>query len=103
LKNSAAGGISQRGSGLRGGGCGEPTHTEIACENIPEALKLQEIEESLIATNLLFMKIVRLPTTRMAGIKDKVINVPIGHGGASKSVNSLPRTIEDAGIIQIQI
>jgi hypothetical protein len=75
----------------------------LHCEFIPEALKLQEVEESLIATNLLFMKIVRYPTTRMAGIKDKVINVPIGQAGVSQSLNSLPRTIENAGIIQIQL
>ena len=39
--------------------------------------KLTGPEESLCALNILFAKIFQLPTTRIKGIVDKIVNVPI--------------------------
>ena len=43
----------------------------------PPELVLTEFGQQLKAKNILFMKIVQLPKSRMSAIKDKVINVPL--------------------------
>ena len=40
-------------------------------------LNLTELENNLIAKRILFQKIYQLPKSRMAGCKDKLINIPI--------------------------
>ena len=41
-------------------------------------LKLSEIENNLIAQNIVFQKIFILPKSRMSAVKDRLVNVPIG-------------------------
>ena len=56
---------------------------KIASENSlnifdrPEFLNLTEVENVMIAPRINFMKLIKLPVSRMVGITDKVINVPI--------------------------
>ena len=50
----------------------------LELEEVPEELKLKDLEQQLIARSLLFMKVKKLPTTRMKAMVDKVISVPIG-------------------------
>ena len=49
------------------------------------------------------MKVRQLPKTRMESMNDRVINVPIGDANISKRVNSLPRTEENSGMVNIGI
>ena len=44
-----------------------------------------------------------MPVSRMAGIKDKIINVPIPLEKIKQNVESLPRTFEEASVIPIMI
>ena len=40
--------------------------------------KLTEVENNMIAQNILFQKIFLLPKSRMSAVKDRLVNVPIG-------------------------
>ena len=39
--------------------------------------KLSEIENNLIAQNIIFQKIFLLPKSRMSAVKDRLVNVPV--------------------------
>ena len=69
----------------------------------PEEMKLNELERSLISRNIQFQKIYQLPTSRYTALKDKIINVPVPEGSALNTINSLPRTPNEAGLIGIEI
>ena len=69
----------------------------------PEELKLTELEGSLISRNIQFMKIHQLPTSRYTALKDKIINVPVPEGSALNTINSLPRTPNEAGLIGVEV
>ena len=69
----------------------------------PEFLNLTEVENVLIAPRINFMKMIRLPRSRMPGIKDKIINVPIPLEKIRQNVDCLPRTFEEASVIPIMI
>ena len=49
----------------------------LQLDDVPEALDIKDLEQQLIARTLLFIKIKRLPTTRMKASIDNIINVPI--------------------------
>lgn len=69
---------------------------------IPECLQnLIDLEKQLIVKNLIFIKVRQLPKTRMNAMNDRVINVPIGDDNIAKRVNSLPRTEEDSGMVNV--
>ena len=68
-----------------------------------EKMKLTELESSLIARNIQFQKIHMLPTSRYTGNKDKIINVPVPEGSALNTINSMPRTPNEAGLIGVEI
>ena len=61
-------------------------------------LKLTELETSLIAKNILFMKIHKLPTSRMKAIKDRCVCVPIDEDTIKQTLQSLPKTPNEAGV-----
>ena len=66
-------------------------------------LKLSELENNLISKRLLFQKIYQLPRSRMAGCKDRLINIPINDEDVLNSVNRLPRTPSEAGLVEIKL
>ena len=66
-----------------------------------EDLKLTELENNLIARNIIFQKIHKLPKSRWSGTHDRLINVPVGQDDVINTVESLPRTPAEAGIIPI--
>ena len=68
----------------------------------PELL-LTELENCMIARNLIFMKIFKLPKSRMAAVKDRIVNVPINEEDIKKTLKSLPRTPTEAGIIPVKL
>ena len=65
-------------------------------------MKLSEIENSLIAQNIIFQKIFLLPKSRMSAVKDRIINVPMSEVDISKTVSSLPRPLDAAGLLPVK-
>jgi hypothetical protein len=74
----------------------------LALDPIPPELEVLSIEEATIARNLIFEKLVRLPKTRMSGLIDRVINVPLTIDDVQQTVDMLPISMEDAAIIPLQ-
>ena len=72
---------------------------------VPDELLLKDLEQQLIARSLLFMKVKKLPTTRMKALKDKVISVPLEEDDISKNISkiALPRHPDDAKIVAVQL
>ena len=66
-------------------------------------LKLTEIENNIIAQRILFQKIYQLPKSRMSACKDKLINIPISPEDVINSVESMPRTPLEAGLIEVKL
>ena len=71
--------------------------------NQDPSLELTELEANLIAKNIVFMKIFQLPKTRWTALKDKIINVPINDDSILNTVNMLPRTPTEAGLIEVDL
>ena len=68
----------------------------------PDSLQnMTEVEATLISQNLQFQKIYRLPKSRWAPLRDRVINVPIPVVNVKKTIESLPRNPTDSGLIEI--
>ena len=68
-----------------------------------EDFNLSELEQCLIARNLIFMKMHELPKSRMKGIKDRLVNVPIHEKDIIDTMKALPRTPHEAGIISVKL
>ena len=66
-------------------------------------MKLTELESSLIARNIQFQKIHMLPTSRYTANTDKIINVPVPEDSALNTINSLPRTPNEPGLIGVEV
>ena len=57
----------------------------LKLDDVPEELAcLADLEQQLIAQLLIFMKIKKLPTTRMGAVVDRVISVPIENEDVSR-------------------
>ena len=67
------------------------------------SMKLSEIENNLIAQNILFQKIFLLPKSRMSAVKDRLVNVPVSAADVINTVKSIPRTPQEAGLIQVRL
>ena len=61
----------------------------VDVSNHPE-LKLSELEQQLIALNLIFQKIVLLPKSRWNAMKDKTVSVPISPSDITETLTKLP-------------
>ena len=70
---------------------------------IPKDLILTELENNLIARRILFKKIYQLPKSRIASLKDKIINIPIGEEDIDNTLEMLPRTPTEGGLVEIQL
>ena len=78
----------------------------LSIDEIPTALTLSELESVLIAKNILFLKLFKLPKTRWAGIRDKLVNVPINDNDLLKTLSNLtklPRGPDDAGLLPVKL
>ena len=75
------------------------TDKEIKHQN----LELTELEGALIAKNILFQKIYQLPKSRWTALKDRVINVPINEDSIINTLEQMPRTPKDAGLIGVAL
>ena len=69
----------------------------------PDCMKvLQSLEKQLIKKSLPFLKVRKLPRTRMDATNDRLINVPISDDDIAKTVKSLPRTPDKDGFINLK-
>ena len=68
-----------------------------------DELKLTELENCMIALNLIFQKVFRLPKSRWLAMKDRTINIPIYETDVLKTIEFLPRTPSAAGIIPVNL
>ena len=59
------------------------------------------LENQLIAPLLLFMKIVKLPKSRMEAMKDRTVIVPLEPDDIVKNVEALQRTMEEGAVVQV--
>ena len=66
-------------------------------------LRLTELEASMIARTLFFMKIYKLPRSSMSAIKDRCVCVPIDESTINKTLNMLPRTPDEAGLVAVKL
>ena len=76
----------------------------LTIENIPCELDLSELSNVLIAKNIIFLKLFKLPKSRWSALKDKIINVPITDDDILKilsELTSLPRLPDQAGLIPV--
>jgi hypothetical protein len=67
------------------------------------SLKLTELENNLIALNIIFQKLHLKPKSRWSGTHDRLVNIPIGENDIMNTVKSLPRTPAEAGIIEVSL
>ena len=74
----------------------------VDLEPYPE-LKLTPLENTLIAKNIVFQKIVTLPKSRWSGTKDKIVNVPIFEQDIVNTMERLPRTPDEAQLTCISL
>ena len=75
----------------------------LQLEEVPASLKLTDLEQQLIARNLLFLKIKQLPTSRMKANYDNVVSVPIELEDVYKTESLLPRHPNNAKIVAVQL
>ena len=75
----------------------------LELERQDENLILTELEGSLIAKNLIFLKIFQLPKSRWTALTDKIVNVPITNEDINNTVELLPRTPKEAGLIGVTL
>ena len=66
-------------------------------------LELTELEANMIAKRIIFMKIFQLPKSRWTALKDKIINIPIKDDDIVNTITSLPRTPDEAGLIEVDL
>ena len=66
-------------------------------------LELTELEGALISKNIIFQKIFQLPKSRWTALKDRVINVPINEDSILNTLEQLPRTPQEAGLIGVAL
>ena len=78
---------------------GEYVLTQEDCDN----LNLTDLEQSLIARSLIFLKIHKLPKSRMGCVKDKIVYVPINENDTLNTINTILRTPSEAGILPVKV
>ena len=69
----------------------------------PACLELTEVENVIIAPRINFIKMIKLPVSRMLGLRDRIVNVPIRSSTIKETVESLPRTLEEVQVIPISL
>ena len=71
-------------------------------DEVPEELKVTDLEQQLFSKNILFMKIKPMPKHQNVKIVDKVINVPLHDIDITKTITSLPRTLDSAYLVNVE-
>ena len=72
--------------------------------SIPDKeLQLGQLESNLIAKTIIFQKIYQLPKSRMAACKDRLINIPVSSEDVINTIEHLPRTQKEAGLLEVKL
>ena len=72
-------------------------------ETEQERINLTELEGNLIAKNIIFQKIFQLYPSGWTALKDKIVNVPIEESAIYNTLEKLPRTPKEAGLIGVAL
>ena len=76
----------------------------LKVDQVPDELScISDLEQQLIARSLIFMKMKKLPISRMGAVVDQVISVPIEQTDVVKNVSKLPRHPSDAHIVAVKL
>ena len=76
----------------------------LEVDQTPKAMEeLSIVGKSMIQLDLPFLKLRKLPKTRMPVTNDRVINVPLTLEDIGKTVSSLPRTADELGFINVRL
>ena len=62
----------------------------LEVDEIDEDLKLTDLENNLIARNIIFQKVHKLPKSRWSATHDRLINVPVGPTDVLNTIENLP-------------
>ena len=66
-------------------------------------LMLTELENSLIASRIIFQKVFALPVSRWSAMKERQVNIPITSDKINETLEKLPRTPINAGLIGVEL
>ena len=77
--------------------------SNLILEPQDSSLQLTELEGALIAKNIIFQKICQLPKSRWTALTDRIINVPINDEDILNTIQLLPRTPKEAGLIGVAL
>ena len=75
----------------------------LGVDPIEENLILTELESNTIAKNLIFQTFHKKAKSRWSGTHDRLINVPITNDSIIRTVDTLPRTPTEAGIVTVKL
>ena len=75
----------------------------LSLKQIPDDVNLTDLENNLIAQKILFQKIFQLPKSRIAAVKDKLVNIPIEESDIVRTLMSLPRTPSEGGLVEVKL
>ena len=64
---------------------------------------MSELENTMTAGNIPYMKVYTLPKSRYSGFKDRLINIPVELDDIRHTINSLPRTPTEADIVPVRL
>ena len=68
-----------------------------------ECLNLSEAETALISTTILYQMFYRLPKSLWAGVKNRIVSVPILETDIKETIKCLPRTPSQAGLVKVKL
>ena len=68
-----------------------------------QMLEMTELEAALVAKNIIFQKIYQLPKSRWTALKDRLINIPINDDDIVNTIEQLPRTPKNAGLVGVAL
>jgi hypothetical protein len=83
--------------------CSHKNNLHLFATETMEELCLTELENCLIARNILFQKFVQLPKSRWTATKDHIVNIPIFDKDIINTIETFPRTLDEAGIVPVQL
>ena len=74
----------------------------LLLDPVPPELDLTDLEQQLIARDLLFMTITKLIKTGMPKIKRKVVLVPMEEQDVSTTLTALPREVDESELVFVE-
>ena len=75
----------------------------LQLDPIPPELVITDLELQLVSPNMLFMKIFKLPSSRLNATIGKLINVPLSTADIVKTINTLPRNLDSAYMLPVNL